>query len=230
MEVAIPAAEHARRQDDDPSSHRRRLTTGPDYAPRTVVIVPIVDTEGIIRYISIRDAEGGRKINCIIHCVLPTNFSIIEWGQNTINPHLWPCAVALRVAEKKDKSYVCSSSSYYSEVRVIHYSDSERLASNSKMKKKLATSWSPKSSVAPPHRTVVFSVIVKCLVRRHNLCHSSLQPLEAGYRFILQSTQVIPLFCTYQKPFAKVRFERTKKLAAPPMRCTLRRSLVSVGE
>jgi hypothetical protein len=26
-----------------------------------------------------------------------------------------PCAVALRVAEKKDKSYVCSSSYYYSE-------------------------------------------------------------------------------------------------------------------
>ena len=49
MEVAISAAEHARRQ-DDPSSHRRRLTTGPDYAPRTVEIVPIVDTEGSIRY------------------------------------------------------------------------------------------------------------------------------------------------------------------------------------
>ena len=49
MEVAISAAEHARRQ-DDPSSHRRRVTTGPDYAPRTVEIVPIVDTEGSIRY------------------------------------------------------------------------------------------------------------------------------------------------------------------------------------
>eukprot|EP00985_Skeletonema_marinoi_P000027 scaffold8_cov142-Skeletonema_marinoi.AAC.20 len=49
MEVAISAAEHARRQ-DDPSSCRRRLTTGPDYAPRTVEIVPIVDTEGSIRY------------------------------------------------------------------------------------------------------------------------------------------------------------------------------------
>eukprot|EP00984_Skeletonema_dohrnii_P029843 scaffold20741_cov91-Skeletonema_dohrnii-CCMP3373.AAC.2 len=48
MEVAISAAEHARRQ-DDPSSHRLRLTTGPDYAPRTMEIVPIVDTEGSIR-------------------------------------------------------------------------------------------------------------------------------------------------------------------------------------
>jgi len=27
-----------------------------------------------------------------------------------------PCAVALRVAEKKDKSYVCSSSYYYCEL------------------------------------------------------------------------------------------------------------------
>eukprot|EP00984_Skeletonema_dohrnii_P025702 scaffold14870_cov82-Skeletonema_dohrnii-CCMP3373.AAC.1 len=50
MEVAISAAEHARRK-DDPSSHRRRVTTGPDYAPRTVdIIVPIADTEGSIRY------------------------------------------------------------------------------------------------------------------------------------------------------------------------------------
>ena len=49
MEVAISAAEHARRR-DDPSSRRRRLTTGPNYAPKTVEIVPVVDKEGSIRY------------------------------------------------------------------------------------------------------------------------------------------------------------------------------------
>jgi len=65
MEVAISAAEHARRQ-DDPSSHRRRLTTGPDYATRTVEIVPIVWTLKAV--FGIREAEEGRKINCVNHC------------------------------------------------------------------------------------------------------------------------------------------------------------------
>ena len=49
MEVAVSAAEHARRK-TDPTSRRRRFTCGPDYAPKRVEIVPIRDTEGSIRY------------------------------------------------------------------------------------------------------------------------------------------------------------------------------------
>eukprot|EP00984_Skeletonema_dohrnii_P020686 scaffold10156_cov98-Skeletonema_dohrnii-CCMP3373.AAC.5 len=48
----------------------------------------------------------------IVSLCLPTNFSTIEWG-GIIQSPLWPCAVALRVAEKKDNRYVCSSSYYY---------------------------------------------------------------------------------------------------------------------
>jgi hypothetical protein len=49
MEVAISAAEHDRRR-HDPSPRQRRLTSGQDYAPQTVEIVPIPDNEGSIRY------------------------------------------------------------------------------------------------------------------------------------------------------------------------------------
>ena len=49
MEVAVSAAEHARRK-TDPTSRRRHFTCGPDYAPKIVEIVPIRDTEGSIRY------------------------------------------------------------------------------------------------------------------------------------------------------------------------------------
>ena len=49
MEVAVSAAEHARRK-TDPTSRQSRFTCGPDYAPKIVEIVPIRDTEGSIRY------------------------------------------------------------------------------------------------------------------------------------------------------------------------------------
>jgi hypothetical protein len=54
-----------------------------------------------------------RGLPAILVCgVIQTNFSILERG-GFVQPHLWPRATALRVAEKKDKSYVCSFRYYY---------------------------------------------------------------------------------------------------------------------
>ena len=77
MEVAVSAAEHARRKTDPtPTSRRRRFTCGPDYSPKIVKIVPIRDTEGSIRYK--RRRRG--KTKTVFLCLL-TNFSIIERGE-----------------------------------------------------------------------------------------------------------------------------------------------------
>ena len=77
MEVAVSAAEHARRR-TDPTSRRRRFTSGPDYAPKIVEMVTIRDTEGTIRY---KRADGGRKTKTVFLCLLTNSFSIIERGE-----------------------------------------------------------------------------------------------------------------------------------------------------
>ena len=65
----------------------------------------------------IRDADAEEERLIVSFIVPPDQFLDHRMGRNyTIFTHLWPCAVDLRVAEMKDKrSYVCSSSYYYSE-------------------------------------------------------------------------------------------------------------------
>ena len=109
METAISAAEHSRRSDTD--KLRRRLTHGPHFfTPKAVAVVPVKDSEGSIKY----KRRRRKHLDSIVssNCVLcrSTNFSF-STKEGVAPHHLWPrskLCIALPVAEKKDKKYICS--------------------------------------------------------------------------------------------------------------------------
>ena len=113
MKAAISAAEHTCR--DDPSSQRSRLTSGPDYAPKTEDIVPSrsreTPTPSCQLAVLTRDVNGGRRL--IASSCRPTNFS----NKRAVDlPPPAARAVALHViAGKKGNRCVCSSVIYYFE-------------------------------------------------------------------------------------------------------------------